>query len=82
MHKYDFMQPDGCKSDMHQHPSDHRRGRMSLHQSIESPSCDLQPAPLDLAPGDEAADHPERLGRRRSLMSQASVKRLFKWKTR
>ena len=77
-----FLQPEGCQRDMHQHPSDHRRRRVSLHQSKEGHIDDLMPAPHALAPGDKAVEHPGRMGRRRSLMSQASVKRLFKWKTR
>ena len=74
-----FLQPEGGQSGMHQHPSDHRRQQMSLHQSIEGHIDDIQPAPHDQ---DGAAENLGRMGRRRSLMSQASVKRLFKWKTR
>ena len=61
---------------------------MSLHQSIDHTlihpshggSSDVAD-PHDQAPGDKASDKPGNIGRRRSLMSQASVKRLFKWKT-
>ena len=67
---------------------------MSLHQSTDPLLSNLShvgssddllhdvPDPHDQALGDEAADQPGNIGRRRSLMSQASVKRLFKWKTR
>ena len=67
---------------------------MSLHQSIDQTlihpshggsSDDLLhdvADPHDQAPGDKASDQPGNIERRRSLMSQASVKRLFKWKTR
>jgi hypothetical protein len=36
----------------------------------------------DQVKAEDASEHKGRLTRRRSLMSQASVKRLFKWKTR
>ena len=72
---------------------DNRKRRMSLHQSRDQlgglshdgSSDDLLhdvADPHDQAPGDKASDKPGNIGRRRSLMSQASVKRLFKWKTR
>ena len=66
---------------------------MSLHQSTDPLLSNLShvgssddllrdvPDPRVQAHEDEAGDHLGRMGRRRSLMSQASVKRLFKWKT-
>ena len=66
---------------------------MSLHQSIDQTLSHLSndgssddllhyvPDPHDQAPGDKASDQPGNIGRRRSLMRQSSVKRLFKWKT-
>ena len=64
---------------------DSRKRRMSLHQSRDQlgglshdgSSDDLMHDVPDLH--DQV---PGRIGRRRSLMSQASVKKLFKWKTR
>ena len=38
-----FLQPEGCQSDMHQHPSDHRRRTISLHQSVEGSIDELLP---------------------------------------